>query len=150
MPVLSFDLPGYFGVVTDPGAAAQPRVRNIYVDPETGRFALTNTGNLRMTSDLESIAQGIRRALNTYLGEWFLDTSLGVDWRGRILVKNPNSALIADEIRTVVQGVVGVRSVTNINVSLNKSTRALTGSFTAVSDLGQLTATFVPPSSVGV
>jgi hypothetical protein len=151
VPLLVFELAGALGgeLLIEELAAAN-EVRNIYIDPQTNRFALTDRGNLRMTEGLESIAQGLRCALSTYFAEWYLDLTLGVRWRETILGKNPNTAAVTEELRKNVEAVPGVIAVTSINVALDKRTRALTGSFSATTDLGRLSATFIQPQQVGV
>jgi hypothetical protein len=138
---LAFALGGDDNVVVtadEAQAAAVPRVRNIYVDPETGQFILSPTGNLALVADNEAISQAIKQAVATYLGEWFLDETIGVAWVQSILVKNPNLAVVKEVIREAIAGVQGVASVDQLNVVFDKVSRGLAYTFAATSDLGLL------------
>lgn len=78
----------------------------------------------------DSIEQAILIRLRWFLAEWVYDTSLGVDWFGKVLIKNPNSLLIRRMIEDAIMSVEGVNSVENLTLTLDKTTRAATISFT--------------------
>lgn len=63
---------------------------------------LDDTGNWAFVRESAYVAQSLKTRLNFYYGEWFLDTSLGVDYFGSILVKPADivtsEALIKDTI----------------------------------------------------
>jgi len=136
---LAFGLGGDDVVTQAEAAAGTPqRVRNIYVDPETGQLILTPTGNLAMVADLEAIAQAIDQAVNTYLGEWFLDETIGLPWFQSILVKNPDIASIKALITAAIVGVQGVQGLTSLDATFDRGARTLQYTFTATTDLGLL------------
>lgn len=80
-----------------------------------------------MTTD--SIEQAIVIKLRWFFGEWVYNTSLGVDWFGKVLIKNPNSLLIKRMIEDTILSVDGVKSVEDLTLSVDKSTRIGTISF---------------------
>jgi hypothetical protein len=53
-------------------------------------------------ADLEAVAQGIRTRVRMFLGEYWLDESIGVDWLGQILIKNPNELVVRELIRRAI------------------------------------------------
>ena len=54
------------------------------------------------TADLDAVGQGIRTRVRMFLGEYWLDESIGVDWLGQILVKNPNELAVRELIRKAI------------------------------------------------
>lgn len=81
-----------------------------------------------MTTD--SIEQEILIKLRWFFGEWVYQTEFGVDWFGKVLIKNPNSLLIRRMIEDTILSVEGVNSVEGLTLSVNKKTRNAKISFT--------------------
>ena len=111
---------------------------NIYID-DTGDFERSvATNNLRMVDGRDEIKQIIKRNLQTFLGEWFLDTSVGVPWFQEIFTKR-QSAQNADAILidTIVAS-KGVISLLRWESSLDKSTRELSITFRCLTVAGIL------------
>lgn len=78
----------------------------------------------------DSIEQAIIIKLRWFLGEWVYQTEFGVDWFGKVLVKNPNGLLIRRIIEDTIMSVDGVNSVENLTLSLEKESRVLHIGFT--------------------
>lgn len=57
------------------------------------------SGDIEIVTGNDEIAQRIRDRLLTFLGEWFLNLSYGVDYIGRILVKNPRTNVVSAHLR---------------------------------------------------
>lgn len=59
-------------------------------------------GDLSIVEGLDFIRQRLEIRLDIGKGEWFLDITKGIDWRGAVLVRNPDlsqiGALFADRI----------------------------------------------------
>lgn len=79
--------------------------------------------DLRLVTDEKRIRQQIEITLLTFLGEWFLDTSWGVPYFDKILIKSPRRAEIEAIIRAKTLDVPGVRSVPRIDVFIDNRTR---------------------------
>lgn len=111
---------------------------NIYID-DTGDFERSvATNNLRMVDGVDEIKQIIKRNLQTFLGEWFLDTSIGVPWIQEIFSKRA-SAQNADAI--LIDQVVASRGVISLlrwETSLDTATRELSVEFRALTVSGIL------------
>jgi hypothetical protein len=91
----------------------------------------------------EAIAQAARCRLRTFLGEWFLDSSIGVPWFEQVLGVKPrgvNAArvLLRDELLKVP----GVTAVLEVVLAFDGSTRTLSGTFRAATELGELEGSF--------
>ena len=63
---------------------------DIAVDVNISDIVLTDDGDIMLIDNAERVAQQIVISLRFWLGEWFLDTSLGVPYLEYVLVKNPN------------------------------------------------------------
>lgn len=74
-------------------------------------------GDLPTVSGLEQIQQNVLQTLGVFLGEWFLDNTIGVDYYGTVFVKNPNQAAINAMFISVILGVAGVQSVLAFNAA---------------------------------
>lgn len=104
------------------------------LDPITGDVtnALTNdaTG--------ETTAQLVRCRLHMFLGEWFLDNTIGVDYIGKVFIKSPNLGQIAALLRGAILGTPGVLSLLSYSQSLNTATRKLTVTCSIKDDLNNI------------
>ena len=65
---------------------------------------------IELVEGVELIAQTVKQVISTNLGEWFSDTTEGIDFHV-ILTKNPNYDLIQDTINTAVQKVADALGV---------------------------------------
>lgn len=94
---------------------------DLYIDPTTGDLSVSSTGVVRLTSGvLETIAQRLRIKLRTFMGEWFLDTTVGVPYYQDILgVKNPDLGVIASIFRRQLLADPDVDSVPRLDLTLN-------------------------------
>jgi hypothetical protein len=77
---------------------------------------LDETGNLALVTGPDLVAQRLDISLNTHLGEWLLDTSFGVDYRGQILVKNPDFTVIRSVFADVITGTDGVSDLLQLDL----------------------------------
>ena len=112
-------------------------LRNIAVDPVTGDFYLIGP-SLAMVSDGTAITQAVKSALSLFLGEWYLDTSIGTAWFQNILVKNPDLNAIREIFREQILGVQGITGIVQLNLDYSPGARSLSVSYTATADAGQL------------
>jgi hypothetical protein len=71
----------------------------------------------------ELVAQNIDTALRLILGEWFLDTTQGVDWGGKILGRTSNYDA---EFQRVILNVSGVDSIASYFSDLQDRTLSVT------------------------
>lgn len=93
------------------------------------------TFGLSAANFLINSPQGVAQCINTRLGlikgEWFLDTTEGTDWGGKILGRQPKAGYDA-EIRRVILGTQGVSQITAYSSDLTN--RALTINATVMTD----------------
>lgn len=98
-------------------------------------------GDFTLTRGVEAIQQAIKIKLQFFQGEWFLDLTAGVPFYQSVLVKNPSPSVLQSIFRKAILEVPGVLAVTSLNIVISRVTRALTVSFTATTDVGELSAT---------
>jgi hypothetical protein len=82
----------------------------------------------------DAVAQHLRIRLRFYLGEWFLDTRVGIPFYTQIFVKNPNLAAINTVFRRAIVSTPGVEILERLDLALDSATRQLTLEFTAKLD----------------
>lgn len=101
----------------------------------TGDLALTN-GDLVIVAGIDAIKQHLTIRLRFFLGEWFRNRNEGIDYYGKVLVKNPDIPIITGLLSRVVRETPGVSSVDVFDLTYTPATRSMTVSFTAVCDTG--------------
>lgn len=73
----------------------------------------------------ERVAQDLKIALLMFLGEYFLDETVGVNYMGAILVKNPDRILIESILRAVASKVRDVNQVLELTLLIDHPARKL-------------------------
>lgn len=94
-----------------------------------------------MHSDIgvtDSIEQAILIRLRWFLGEYLYGPEFGVDYFGKILIKNPNKLLITGLINEQITAVDGVREVSDLKLTLDRKTRVGTISFRVETEQGPM------------
>lgn len=108
------------------------------VSPNLGDLLVQN-GDLVITpTTLYGIQQHILQRLRIYLGEWYLNTLIGVPYFQQILVKNPIQADIDAIFRTTITQTPGVTALTSYSFAPNFPARQLTVAFSALTTNGQV------------
>jgi hypothetical protein len=96
-----------------------------------GKFAL-------VTDPATAGAAKIRNEFNVFLGEWFLDSRIGVPYFSQVFITNPNIPLIQQLLLGVILNTAGIASCQKITVSFNRDTRTLAVTFEATWDDGTI------------
>lgn len=86
-------------------------------------------GDLMVIDNAERVAQQIIIQLRFWYGEWFLDTTDGVPYLERVLVKNPNLNHIRQIFREAIQKVPDVKKVNYVDLDFDEKERALVVSY---------------------
>lgn len=71
-------------------------------------------------------------------GEWYLDTSIGVDWYGVVLVKNPNLGNIRAEFEREALKAPGITALLKFDQTFDAARRSLSVDFALQDDLGNI------------
>lgn len=108
------------------------------ISPNFGDLLLVE-GDLEITpTTLYGIQQHILQRLRVYLGEWYLNTTIGLPYFQQILVKNPIQANIDAVFQTAIVQTPGVIALTSYSFSPNFLARQLTITFSALTTNGQV------------
>lgn len=120
------------------GTAIPAGAWDLALDPVTNDLIFDEAGDLVLCDGVDLAAQSIRLVLLTHVGEWWADTTQGIDWVGEVFVKDPRldviRALIADQILSVP----GVVAVGEITIDIDPTTRAATITLQATAEDGGL------------
>jgi hypothetical protein len=115
-------------------AIAYTQVRDIALT--TGNDFLVgaspNGVDLQLIGDAEALAQAVNIALQSFAGEWFLNTDDGVPYWQSVFIKNPNPTLLQALFRTQILNVDGITSVTSLTIAYNALARNVTINWTAL------------------
>ena len=114
----------------------------------TNDLQITN-GDLSLVTGSDAIAQDLQQRLQSWLGEWFLDTTWGIPFKQQILVKNPNLDLIQADILLATTDTPGVVQVTDFDFVYDNNARSLSVKLTVQDSNGQNLSsqvTIAPPN----
>lgn len=92
---------------------------------------------LTLLPDDLAVAQEIRIACRFFLGEWKLDTRVGIDFFGRILGrKGVTEDEVSNEFRRALASIPGVTQIDSVLTTIDKSTRKGTVTYRVTTDAG--------------
>lgn len=97
---------------------------DILLDPKTHDIKLVNR-DISLLRDGDLVGQRIKQRLLTYLGEWFLDATIGLPWNELIFQKGFPINLIRSYIIRVIVLTVGIESLDTFELDVNSSTREM-------------------------
>lgn len=88
------------------------------------------------TSSGEALAQKLRLRLSMVQGEYYLNTTIGIPYTTRVLVKAPDKVVIDAYFKREILRTVGVAEIKSYSSVYNASTRSLKVSFTVIDSSG--------------
>jgi hypothetical protein len=92
----------------------------------TNRDLILKNGDFYFKTGVEACQQRLQIKLLFFFQEWFLDTTIGLDWFGTVYVKNPNQNLIDNMILVTMTDDIEVIEVTEYSTSFSLLARKLT------------------------
>ncbi len=81
-----------------------------------------STGSLIIIDEKEELAQRIKVSLQTWLGEWFLDNSAGVDWL-TLMERGTNIIKVKTEIQVNILQFEEVTQIQDFKVTFDNASR---------------------------
>lgn len=97
---------------------------------EKGDLSLVKAGN--------EVAQNLKERLLFILGEWFLDTTVGIPYFESIWIKNPNPDLVDDIFKSAIQETDDVIELLEFSSSFDTQQRKYSVSFKVNTTFGEL------------
>lgn len=88
------------------------------------------------TQGLEAVGQRIAITLNTFKGEYFLNTEFGAPWLQTVFRKGVSKNLIDTQLKNVITAVPGVLQLLEYTSSINPTLRGMNITFKARVDEG--------------
>lgn len=98
-------------------------------------LALVNE-DLEIVEGTTQIQQHILQRLRIFLGEWFMDSGIGLPYFQEILVKNPDQSKIDALFFNTIQETPGVVAITYYKFNVDLPARKLSVSFRAQTTSG--------------
>jgi hypothetical protein len=86
---------------------------------------LIEDGDLVLVDGVDAVAQDVDIRLQFFLGEWFLDTRLGVPYYQQILGAKPRLGAVASIIRKAIFTTPGVVSISDFSIDWEGATRTM-------------------------
>jgi len=112
---------------------------NLKLDPDT--WDLVVNRGMERVDGLALTAQLVKAKLQTILGEWKPEPTLGMPWFDAIFTKAVDTTLIQSLVVSEIKKVEHVQDVYSINLNLDKEARVLHIDFVAISDWGEISET---------
>lgn len=113
---------------------------DLKLDPITNDLAIENS-DLQVVKDLDWLVQSVKVKFQTFKGEWFLNTTVGLDYFGLVFIKGPNLNLIDNMHKFGLLEYDEITEILSFSSSLNKQVRELTVEFIADSIFGVINQT---------
>ena len=97
---------------------------DLKLDKSTGDLDISGN-EIKLNSGLESIEQDWRVRLQTFRGEWFLDTRIGIPYFESVLVKNPINAVLRSIFHSASLETPGIKEIAAFYMNLDAPNRRL-------------------------
>jgi hypothetical protein len=110
---------------------------DLKLDVATSDLAIIDS-DLQLISESEWLEQKLKIKLQFFYQEWFLDTTVGVDYFNTILGKNRDPNLIDNAIKLTITEELEVTEIVEYNSNYNALDRNYTISFVVNSIYGQI------------
>ena len=110
---------------------------DLKLEPQSWDLELSGSA-LTLSDDAsgQTAAQAVGVRLKLILGEWFLDTRLGVDYFGMAFVKNPNLAAIEAMLQAAILDTPGIARIVRYSQVFDRAARSLSITCTLLDDHG--------------
>lgn len=113
----------------------------LLLDNSTWDLVLDANGNIAVASPPYSTAQDAASAIQTWLGEVYWDTTIGVPWAQQILGQRPSLALLKAQLAAAAETVPDVVPGSAIVYVASFTDRQVTGQVQVTSQTTQTAAT---------
>ena len=114
-------------------------MQDLKLEPQSWDLDLS-VNFLNLTDDASggTATQAVGVRLRLILGEWFLDTRLGVDYFGTAFVKNPNLAAVEAMIQAAILDTPGIARIVRYSQVFDRTARSLSITCTLLDNEGNV------------
>ena len=112
---------------------------DLFLDPTTGDITLVGNSPVLVEDTLSVVRQRIQIRLNTFLGEWFYNSEVGVPYYEQILTQKYDKSIVDSVLRSEVLETEDVIEVTSFETTFDKATRKLNFYIEATTTQGSVT-----------
>lgn len=89
---------------------------------ENGDLVIEN-GDFVFVTGIDATAQFLGQGLRLFLGEWFLDETIGVPYFDEVFVKNPNPVALDTIFKTYILNFPGIEELLAFDFGYEAATR---------------------------
>lgn len=89
----------------------------------TRDFAIDTAGRLVLSTGADAVVDRLRTRLAMWLGDWYLDTTRGIDYKNKVLGRSRNGGEISAIIRREILLEPGVDQITAFALSQDSEDR---------------------------
>lgn len=111
---------------------------DIYLNPSTGDIDLSTKQPILITEIATAVRQRLHIRLNTFEGEWFYDSYVGVPYFQDILGHKYSKSIIDNTLRRTIIETEDVVELVEYSSSFNPSSRTFNTTFTVTVSNGDL------------
>nr|AGS53503.1 hypothetical protein [uncultured bacterium contig00055] len=112
-------------------------MKSLALQPQGNKF-IREKGRIRFTqSDLEFKAQRVRSVISIFLGEYFLNQSLGIPYINQTDTKTGHRAMLETSLRIKIVAVEGIKKLLHFISVYDPGKRTLDIDFAAETDRGE-------------
>jgi hypothetical protein len=120
-------------------------MKDLLIEQQGNKFVVEDHHWRFTESRLEYIAQKIRHTISIFLGEWFMDRTIGIPYiPGEDVERTMHRRMIETALQVRIGEVEGVEKFLSFTSNLDRATRILTVDFTVQIDTGETFSDSVP------
>jgi hypothetical protein len=120
-------------------------MKDLFLEQQGNNFVVEDHRWRFTETRLEYMAQKIRHTISVFLGEWFMDRTIGIPYiPGNDIEKNMHRRMIETALQVRIGEVAGVDKFLSFSSRLDKAARVLTVDFTVQLDTGETYSDSVP------
>jgi|LSQA01.1.fsa_nt_gi hypothetical protein len=113
-------------------------MKDLFIEQRGNRFVVEDHRWRFTETRLEYLAQKIRHTISVFLGEWFMDRTIGIPYiPGENVEKDMHRRMIETALQVRIGEVEGVEKFISFSSRLDKAARILTVDFTVQIDTGE-------------
>jgi len=113
-------------------------MKSLALQPQGNKFIRENNRFIFTRTNLDFLAHKARSVISIFLGEWFLDESLGIPYIPKDDIKTAHRAMLENALKTKITAIEGIKKITYFYSSLDSGARILYIEFVAETEAGEI------------